>query len=141
MKDMLAEMGFDRAALEEAVLTALANEHVGDQPGMGKLSVLPALYTYMKPDLLATAEGQVLLIHEKPLPAPIWWAEYDPEYKQLIFVTIAGQVMGLGVEIPPVIDGYLRLGRDIALVEIDDQGNTLNIQERKIVIRGNENKN
>lgn len=132
--DQLAQMGFDQMTLQEAVLTALANDERARLP-KGSPTVLPALYTYMKPDLIAAQNGQVMLIHEKPLPAAIWWADYDPELKQLIFVTITGQIMDLGIKIPPVIDGFLRAGRDIVLVEIDLEGNILNVQDRKIVVR------
>ncbi len=132
--DQLTQMGFDRMTLQDAVLTALANDERARLPH-GAATVLPALYTYMTPDLIAAQNGQVMLIHEKPLPAPIWWADYDPELKQLVFVTIGGQIMDLGIKIPPVIDGFLRAGRDIVLVEIDLEGNILNVQDRKIVVR------
>lgn len=125
----------NRLTLEDAILTAMANARAGEQPATERVSVLPALHSYMSPDLVANTNGQVMLIHEKPLPTPIWWVDYDPEYSQLIFVTITGQIIDLGVNVPPVIGGYLRHGRDIAIVEIDMNGKVLNVQERKIVVR------
>lgn len=135
--DPLAHLGFDRLSLEDAVLTALSSAELSAHPPEDRPQVLPALHSYMSPDLLASADGQVMLIHEKPLPAPIWWADYDPEYNQLIFVTVTGQIVGLGAPIPPSIDVFLRLGQDIALVEINARGEPVNVQERKIVVRKN----
>lgn len=131
-----ASLGFDYRALQDAVLTTLANMNA-DTRVAEQTPVIPALYSRMNPDLLVNAEGQVLLVHEKPMPDPIWWVEYDPEDRQLVFITTTGQIMPFGVAIHDVVDTFLRYARVMYMVELNDDGKIVRADERRVVVRKN----
>jgi hypothetical protein len=120
--------------IQEAILTALANDRV-DERLPDAVAVLPSIHSWQNPDLVIGGNGEAALIFDQPLPDTIWWAEYDPELAQLIFVTITGQIMGLGVRIPPEIDRFLRYAKVIYLVQIDETGKMVAVDDRRLIVR------
>ncbi len=130
--------GYNLDALRESILAALANGQADDAPTKAAdTPIIPALHTIMNPDLIVNDQGQVVLIHEKPMPDVIWWVDYDPELRQLIFVTVAGQIMPFGLPVPDVVDAFLRFARVIDFIEIDAEGKIIGTQERRVVVRKN----
>lgn len=130
--------GYNIDALRDSILTALANGQADDAPTKAvDTPVIPALHSIMNPDLIVNDQGQVVLIHEKPLPDVIWWVDYDPDLRQLIFVTVAGQIMPFGLPVPDVVDAFLRFARVMDFIEIDDTGKIISTDERRVVVRKN----
>lgn len=128
--------GFDYRGMQDAILTTLANMNA-DASVAERTPVIPALYARMSPDLLVNAEGQVLLLHEKPMPDPIWWVEYEPEERELVFITTTGQIMPFGLKIHDVVDTFLRYARVMYMVELGDDGKIVRADERRVVVRKN----
>lgn len=128
--------GFDYQGMQDAILTALANMNA-DASLAERTPVIPALYARMSPDLLVNAEGQVLLLHEKPMPDPIWWVEYEPETRELMFITTTGQIMPFGLKIHDVVDTFLRYARVMYMVELGNDGKIVRADERRVVVRKN----
>jgi diadenosine tetraphosphatase ApaH/serine/threonine PP2A family protein phosphatase len=131
-----AAPAFDFRGMQDAILTALANMNA-DASLAEHTPVIPALYARMSPDLLVNAEGQVLLLHEKPMPDPIWWVEYEPEERELVFITTTGQIMPFGLKIHDVVDTFLRYARVMYMVELNDDGKIVRADERRVVVRKN----
>lgn len=130
--------GYDMDALRDSILTAMANGAVDADPTRAvDTPVIAAVHSIMNPDLLVNDQGQVVLIHEKPLPDVIWWVDYDPDLRQLIFVTVAGQIMPFGLKIHDVVDAFLRFARVMYFIEIDDAGKIISTNERRVVVRKN----
>jgi hypothetical protein len=120
--------------LQEAILAAFANERVDARLPESR-PVLPSLHSQQTPDLIANEDGQAMLVYDKPLPDVVWWTEYDTEYNQLVFVTVAGQIMNFGMPIHPSVDKYLRHSSMMFLVQIDNEGNMVRVDERRVVVR------
>lgn len=126
-------------AVQDMMLAYLASEERARAPSdlLERMPVAPPLHGQMKPDLLVNDEGQVILIHEKPLPDTIWWADYDPEYKQLVFVSVTGQLIPFGMPIHAMVDAFLRHARVMYFIEIDQSGKMIRTDERAVVVRKN----
>lgn len=120
--------------IQDAILSALANDRV-DERLPEAVAVLPSIHAWQNPDLVIGGNGEAALIFDEPLPDTIWWAEYDPELYQLIFVTITGQIIGFGMKIPPEIDRFLRYAKVIYLVQIDDKGKMVAVDDRRLIVR------
>ncbi len=122
------------AFFKDAILTLMADERLA-QVDVEKIAVLPSMFATCNPDLVANANGEVVLAFDKPLPEMIWFADYDPELRQLVLVTVAGQLIPFGMKIHDLVDLYLREGQKIFLVEVDNQGKIIVAQERKVIVR------
>jgi len=120
--------------LQDAMLSVFADDMLA---GPEAPPVLPSLTTYQTPDVLANERRQAMLVYDQPLPGMVWWAEYDPELAQLLFVTVTGQLFGFGVSIHHTVDRYLRHANSIYLTQVDKDGKIINAEERKLVVRFN----
>ena len=136
MPDLTAEQC---GIIQETILKMMADGRMsGRAPSDDMPNVLPSLHSTQDPDLISCANGQTALIYDQPLPEVVWWVEYDPDYAQLIFVMVTGQVMGFGVQIPPETDKFLRVARSMYLTQIDPEtGKIVRVDERKVVVRNN----
>ena len=131
--------GYNLDNLREAILAALANGRAdaGGADQAAKTPVIAPLHDRISPDLVVNDQGQVVLIHEKPMPDVIWWVDYDPDLRALAFVTITGQIMPFGLPIHDVVDAFLRFARVICFIEINAEGKIIRTDERRVVVRKN----
>jgi hypothetical protein len=120
--------------LQDALLNVFADDLIA---GPELPPLLPNLLTYQTPDIIANERRESMLVFDQPLPGMVWWAEYDPDLAQLIFVTVSGQIFGFGVKIHESVDRYLRNANMIYLVQVDKDGKMVNAEERKLVVRYN----
>lgn len=128
----------DPRVFMDVVMTHVADQIVGFDVAR-ETPVLPSVYSSQKimPDLYANELGIAMLIYKDTLPAEVWWVEYDPGPRRLIFVALTGQVFDLGMAIHENVDFFLRFAQAIHLVKIADDGAVLQADERKLVVRGN----
>ncbi len=82
--------------------------------------VLPTLASQCKCELVINQEGGAMLIFNRPLPEGIEWAEYDADLAMLTLVTWDGNIMGLGLKIHPPLRKYLKMAKEIMLIEMTE---------------------
>lgn len=97
--------------------------------------VLPAVHSYMSPDLAGLSDGRVLFVYEKPMEAPIWWAEYDDEVRELSFVTVRGEVIPFGQKIEDQMVPFLLPAQHLIMVQIDAGGQPVQITAQRLLVR------
>lgn len=83
-----------RATGEQATIS-------GDSP------VRKPMAAQMHVELVVNDDAEVWVLHDKPFPAILQWAEYDEESNMLSFVTHDGKVQDLGIIIPEKIADIL----------------------------------
>ncbi len=109
------------------------------QDGIGPFGlerpVLPAIHSYMSPDLVGLSDGRVLLVYEKPIEVPIWWAEYDDDVRQLSFVTVRGEVIPFGQKIEDQMVPFLLPAQHVIMVQIDAGGQPVQITAQRLLVR------
>lgn len=72
-----------------------------------------------KLDLLASKDGNVVLLHLGALEQEYIWAQYDSITRNLQFISSAGEIHDLGLAIPAKMDKFLSEATEIMLVELD----------------------
>ncbi len=81
--------------------------------------ILPSISSLMEVELVTNPEGGVLVIITRALPSPYWWAEYDIDLQQLYFVTVHGQLQGLGMKIHDVFEKRMINAKDVKIVRFE----------------------
>lgn len=61
----------------------------------------------MHVELVVNDDAEVWVLHDRPFPAILQWAEYDEENNSLSFVTHDGKTQELGIIIPETIADIL----------------------------------
>ena len=123
---------------QDSVLTGVANVRLAEKPDAeDDIPVLPSLRSYQFPDIIASADGRAMLVYDKPLPDLVWWAEYDPDLAELSFITVGKKIFSFGSKIHHTVDTFLRLSDLIYLVQVDQNGEIVGAEERKLVVRRN----
>ena len=84
--------------------------------------VLPTLASQCPCELAVNEQGMAMVIFTKMLPEGIEWAEYDADLATLTFVTWSGQIMGLGMKIHLPFRKYLKMGKEIFMVQMTEDG-------------------
>ena len=67
------------------------------------LGMRPPLATQMQVELVVNDSSNIWVLHDKPFPAILQWAEYDRDENNLIFVTDDGLMQDLGMVIPEAV--------------------------------------
>lgn len=84
-------------------------------------AVLPPLWKTMAVEFLVNNKNCATILHDKPLPEKIYWAEYDVDFKNLTLVTIKGKIQGLGSKIHTPIHKKLRACKDLQIIMVQDK--------------------
>ena len=84
--------------------------------------VLPTLASQCPCELAVNEHGMAMVIFTKTLPEGIEWAEYDADLALLTFVTWSGDIMGLGMKIHLPFRKYLKMGKEIFMVQMTKDG-------------------
>ncbi|MBI1326105.1 MAG: hypothetical protein GC136_00510 [Alphaproteobacteria bacterium] len=110
--------------LVEKILPALTD---ADAPTIRKFelpegaAILPPLWKTMAVEFLVNDQNCATILHDKPIPEKIYWAEYDVDFKNLTLVTVKGKVMGLGAKIQPPIHKKLRNCKDLQIIMVQEK--------------------
>ena len=74
------------------------------------------LATMMTVDLMVNERGNIWVLHDKPLPMILNWAEYDADLATLTFVAQDGEALELGMTIHKPLQKPMSLAREIYVV-------------------------
>ncbi len=95
-----------------AVLYYDGNQQNAESP------VLPSLCTTMQADLVVSPEGNVWIVHDRPFPLGLIWAEYDVDTAALYLVARDGRIIDFGMKIFPETRKYLRKARQLVTMRM-----------------------
>ncbi len=96
--------------------------------------VLSSMAKTMDLQFVVNEKGEVLVLHNRPLPDFISWVEYDMDFDSLTFVTKGGKIFGLGYKIHEPFRPYLSKGKEINIVWMQD-GGIADIAQVPLVVR------
>lgn len=72
----------------------------------------------MKVDILVNKDNRAIVLHDKPLPGRLQWAELDVENASLIFPTADGSIIYFGMKICPQVLTRLQRAARIQVAQI-----------------------
>lgn len=73
-------------------------------PSIDEMPVLTDAVKVMKLDLAVSDLGEVCIFHERPMPEPLNWVEYDREAMKLYFISENGRMQGIGMTVLKKLD-------------------------------------
>jgi hypothetical protein len=76
----------------------------------------PSLAKMMTVDLMVNERGNLWVLHDKPLPMILNWAEYDADLASLTLVAQDGEVLDLGMKIHKPLQKPMLEAREIYVV-------------------------
>lgn len=77
------------------------------------MPVLPSLSATMNVDLVVNPNADVWLIHDRPFPLGLIWAEYDVDTASLYLVARDGKIIDFGMKIFPETRKFMRNARQL----------------------------
>lgn len=77
------------------------------------MPVLPSLCATMNVDLVVNPNADVWLIHDRPFPLGLIWAEYDVDTASLYLVARDGKIIDFGMKIFPETRKFMRNARQL----------------------------
>lgn len=80
-----------------------------------------ALSGMMTVDMMVNERGNIWVLHDRPLPMILNWAEYDADLATLTFVAQDGEALELGMTIHKPLQKPMMLVREIYVVLMADQ--------------------
>jgi hypothetical protein len=83
--------------------------------------VFPPLASYMKVDLAANSRGSIWILHDKPLPDLLGWADYDAASGVITLAMETGKTQPLGVAVPEAMAGPLQDSVQVSVVLMENQ--------------------
>ena len=106
-----------------------------DTPPSDDFPVYRPITEMMTVDFLFDKKGGAWLLHNKPLPDFLHWAEYDGEMETLTLVSYDGKVQNLGTKIPVGSGHYIEKAMEITTMYVD-KGKIQDFQIIPIISRG-----
>ncbi len=98
--------------------------------------VLPTLASRCECELAVNEDGIAMVLYTAPMPEGIHWVEYDVDLSMLTFVTWSGKIMGLGMKVHAPFRKYLKMAKEIMLVELGADRETMQtIYPAQLVVR------
>lgn len=88
---------------------------------MGEKPPVSSIAAQMRVDLLVNKNHQAAVLHDKPLPGVLQWAELDVETASLTFPTEDGHILDLGMKVCPQVLEHLKRSARIQVVQIRDR--------------------
>lgn len=90
---------------------------------------------HMTVDILANKSGRAAVLHDRPLPAKLQWAELDVETATLTFPTEDGAIIDFGMKICPQVLTNLRHAARIQVVQLRG-GQVYDIYDLALLVSG-----
>lgn len=82
--------------------------------------VLAPIAGYMGVEIVVKDDGSSMILHDKPMPETVQWVDYDMDLDTLTFVSFKGKIFGLGMKVKPNFRKYLRQGKSIYIVYMEN---------------------
>lgn len=81
----------------------------------------------MKVDVAVSADGKVVVLHDRPFPDYLEWVEFDARSGEMTFVTAGGKLQDLGLMIYAPMNKYVSRAMDVCVIcirnhEVRDMG-------------------
>lgn len=105
---------------------------VEEMPPVDELPVLQDAVKSMNLDLAVSDTGEVYVFHEKAMPEPVNWVEYDREVLKLYFISNKGRIQGVGMKVMQRLDDVIMQSRRIFLIHREN-GETKAVFEMPLV--------
>ncbi len=96
------------------------NEYSGFQDAENYAGAM-SMAAQMKVDILVNKDNRAIVLHDKPLPGRLQWAELDVENASLIFPTAEGSIIHFGMKICPQVLTRLQKAARIQVAQIRDR--------------------
>jgi hypothetical protein len=84
-----------------------------------EIPVFRPLASMMKVDLVMNPDSKVWILHDKPFPDILMWAEYDIDSASLTLVYRNGKIQELGLKIHAPMRKYLRSARQLFTMRLE----------------------
>ncbi len=121
MKDMLTQYDQDVQGAQGAMTSPGSTFAGTDQNNGEEVPVFRPLSGMMKVDLVLNPDSKVWILHDKPFPDILMWAEYDIDAASLTLVYRNGKVQSLGMKIHAPMRQYLRTARQLFTMQLEDK--------------------
>lgn len=89
----------------------------------------------MKVDILVNKDNRAIVLHDKPLPGKLQWAELDVENASLVFPTNDGSIIHFGMKICPQVLSRLQKAARIQVAQIRNR-KVFDIYDLALLITG-----
>ena len=83
--------------------------------------VFPPLASYMTVELVVNPAGQVWILHDKPLPAIVSWADYYTDTACITLAMDTGQTQELGIKVPAAMATALQDAVKVSIMLMENQ--------------------
>ncbi len=97
--------------------------------------VLPPLATQMGVELVVKDDGSTMLLHDKRMPEPVHWVDYDLDLDTLTFVSWKGKIFNLGMKVQPSFRKYMRKGQSMYIVYMEDGKTAKAVDTVPLIVR------
>jgi len=81
----------------------------------------PPLADAMKVDLVVNSSGSIWILHDRPLPALVTWADYDSDAGTVTFATDKGKTQELGIQVPRTMTGTLQEATQVSVLLMENR--------------------
>jgi hypothetical protein len=99
-------------------------------------AVLAPMASFCECELAVNEDGVAVVIYTKPMPEGIQWVEYDMDLSLLTFVSWSGTTMELGMKVHPPFRKYLKMAKEIMMIELkDNKENIASMYPAKLMVR------
>jgi hypothetical protein len=106
---------YDEGIMSNATRTSGFSEGAAAE----EIPVFRPLTTMMKVDLVMNPDSKVWILHDKPFPDILMWAEYDIDSASLTLVYRNGKTQELGLKIHAPMRKYLRSARQLFTMRLE----------------------
>lgn len=91
-----------------------------ENPLPGDLPVHKPLASTMNVDLMVNEDSKLWVIHDKPFPDILIWAEYDADMASLSLIAKDGKIIDLGMKIHQPLRKYMLSARQLFTMRMQD---------------------
>lgn len=97
--------------------------------------VLPPLVPAMGVEIVVKDDGSTMILHDKPMPEPVHWVDYDLDLDLLTFVSWKGKIFNLGMKVQPNFRKYMRKGQSLYIVYMEGGKTAKSVDTVPLIVR------
>ncbi|MEM8834019.1 MAG: hypothetical protein AAGB32_05715, partial [Pseudomonadota bacterium] len=71
--------------------------------------------------VFTSKEGNILIVHDKPLQSDVEWVQYDPEHQKIYIVCDDGELLDTGIDLNQDTLSHLSNGQKVFLSLVQDK--------------------
>jgi hypothetical protein len=81
--------------------------------------VMPALTSVMKAELVVNEEGNIWILHDKPLSGVLHWIEFDETFRNIVLVMKDGRIQDMGIDVNDDVAAFMEPGKQVFTILTD----------------------